>query len=37
MGEGEQTGEFTPKDEWIYPPPKSTLEGMYDRICEEHQ
>ncbi len=37
MGEGEQTRDLTPKDEWRYPKPKSTFEYMYKIICEEHQ
>ena len=36
MGEGEMTDDITPKDEWKYPPPKSVVEFMYNRICEEH-
>ena len=37
MGEGEITRDYTPTDEWNYPPPKSTIEVMYNRICKEHQ
>ena len=37
MGEGENTRDFTPKDEWRYPKPNSGFEFMYNKICEEHQ
>ena len=37
MGEGEQTSDFTPKDEWMYPRPKTVYEHLYNKICEEHQ
>ena len=37
MGEGDIVGDYTPKDEWRYPPPNSTFEYMYKKICEEHQ
>ena len=40
MGEGEMIVEFTPKGEsgeWKYPKPNSVKEGMYKKICEEHQ
>ena len=37
MGEGEMTGEWTPKDELRYPKPNSVTEYMYNRICEEYQ
>ncbi len=37
MGEGEIIKDYTPKDEWKYPRPKSTLEYFYNKICEEHQ
>ncbi len=37
MGEGKIIRDFTPEDKWIYPPPKSTFEVMYNRICKEHQ
>ena len=36
MGEGEST-DFTPKDEWIYPKPNSSIEFLYNKVCEEHQ
>ena len=37
MGEGEQTSNSTPPDEWKYPQPESVLEYMYNKVCEEHQ
>jgi len=37
MGEGKMTGEWTPKDKWEYPQPNTTGEGLYKKICEEHQ
>jgi hypothetical protein len=37
MGEGENTMDFTPKDEWKYPPPNSSGETLYNKVCEEHQ
>ena len=37
MGEGEITRDYNPEDKWIYPPPKSTFEVMYNKICKEHQ
>jgi len=37
MGEGEQTSDSTPKDEWRYPRPNSIMEFMGNKICEEHQ
>ena len=37
MGEGKNTKDFTPKDEWRYPLPNSTQEFMYNKVCEEHQ
>jgi hypothetical protein len=37
MGEGKMTEEWTPKDEWKYPPPDSVNEFVYNKICEEHQ
>jgi len=37
MGEGEKTLEFTPPDEWKYPPPKSIMGYFYNRICKKHQ
>jgi len=37
MGEGEQTRDFTPPDEWFYPKPNSSNEVQYNKICEEHQ
>jgi len=37
MGEGNMTTDLTPKEEWEYPQPKSSIEVMYKKICEEHQ
>ena len=37
MGEGEITRDYTPIDEWDYPPSKSTIGVMYNRICKEHK
>ena len=37
MGEGNMTSDYTPKDEWWYPPPDSIVEYVYNKICEEHQ
>jgi hypothetical protein len=37
MGEGKQTSDFTPPDEWNYPKPNSTIEFVLYKICEEHQ
>ena len=37
MGEGKQTGDLTPKDEWNYPQPTSISEVMFKKICEEHK
>lgn len=37
MGEEEMTSEWTPKDDWYYPKPKSVSEYMNNKICEEHQ
>ena len=37
MGEGEITSDGTPPDEWKYPKPESTSEGLFNKICEEHQ
>jgi len=37
MGEGKLSDDWTPKDEWRYPPPESSFESMYKKICEEHQ
>ena len=37
MGEGEQTSEFTPKDEWEYPTPGTVIEGMVNKICKKYQ
>ena len=37
MGEGKPWDDWTPKDEWTYPPPKSVMEVMYNKVCEEHQ
>ena len=36
MGEGEQTSDGTPPDEWEYPKPESVIEEMYNKICEEN-
>ena len=35
MGEGKQTSDFTPPDEWNYPRPKTVVEVLYKNICEE--
>ena len=37
MGKGEMKINFTPKDEWGYPPPNSMVEVMFNKICEEFQ
>ena len=37
MGEGDIVGDYTPKDEWRYPPPKSSGEFMFNKICEENK
>ena len=37
MGEGENSGEWTPEDEWEYPKPNSSGETLYNKVCEEHQ
>ena len=37
MGEGKMTDEWTPKNEWRYPKPKSSGEVLYKEICKEHQ
>ena len=37
MGEGEIIMDFTPTDEWEYPYPDSSIEVMFNKICEEHQ
>jgi hypothetical protein len=36
-GEGKIIMDFTPKDEWEYPYPDSSLEVLFNKICEEHQ
>ena len=36
MGEGEQTSDYTPPDEWSYPKPNSSGEFKYNKICEEN-
>jgi hypothetical protein len=33
MGKGEQVSEFTPPDEWNYPPPGSNMEKTYKAVC----
>jgi hypothetical protein len=30
-------GEMTPREEWKYPQPESTLETLLNKVCEEHQ
>jgi len=35
MGEGEQTSDMIPQDEWNYPKPNSISEIMYNKICEK--
>lgn len=37
MGEGEIISEMTPPNKWKYPKSNSSSEGMYNKICEEHQ
>ena len=37
MGEGKSRGEWTPKDEWMYLSPKSAMEFMLNKVCEEQQ
>ena len=38
MGKGLETADLTPKNECqTPPPPKSSLAGMYKKICDEHQ
>ena len=37
MGKGKNSMEWTPKNEWGYPKPKSVKEFMYNKVCEEHQ
>jgi hypothetical protein len=40
MGEGEMSGEMTPKGEqgeWMYPSPNSVIEVVLNKVCEEHQ
>ena len=36
MGEGKMTTDLTPPDKWIYPQPNSSIEVMFNEICEEH-
>ena len=37
MGEGGMTDEWTPPDEWKYPKPNSSLETLFNKVCEEQQ
>ena len=37
LGEGEMTTDMTPPDKWLKLQPKSLIESMYKKICEEHQ
>ena len=36
LGEGEMTTDMTPPDNWLNLQPKSLIESMYKKICEEH-
>ena len=36
LGEGEMTTDMTPPDNWLNLQPKSLIETMYKKICEEH-
>jgi len=38
MGEGKIVGDITPeKEKWRYPPPNSSYDILFNKICEEHQ
>jgi hypothetical protein len=37
MGEGKMRLDFDPKDEWNYPKPKTVIEFVLNKVCEEHQ
>jgi hypothetical protein len=37
MGEGEMIVDFTPPEKWDYPQPNSSVEILYNKVCEEYQ